>query len=136
MSRRDTPAGATAELEWVKGDMMDPVSLDSALLGVDVVIASANGYMKESIAVDFVGNKNLIEAAARAKVKRFVFLSIVNCEAAADVPHFHAKKVAEDLLKSSGIPYVFIRACACLPRPEHRLHCRWRQSGSVLCNGR
>jgi len=114
MSRRDAHADATAELEWVKGDMMDPVSLDAALLGVDVVIASANGYMKESIAADFVGNKNLIDAAARAKVKRFVFLSIVNCEAATDVPHFHAKKVTEDLLKSSGIPYVFIRAPAFL----------------------
>lgn len=26
------------------------------------------------------------------------------------MPHFHAKKVAEDLIKASGVPYVFVRA--------------------------
>lgn len=114
MSRRDPVAAANTDVEWVKGDMMDPTSLDAALQGVDAVISSANGYMKETIEADFRGNKNLIEAAARANVKRFVFLSIVNCEAAFDVPHFHAKKVAEDLLKTSGVPYVLVRAPAFL----------------------
>ena len=114
MSRRGAPAGAATEIEWVRGDMMDPASLDVALQGVDVVISSANGYMKETIEADFLGNKNLIEAVARAKIKRFVFLSIVNCEAASNVPHFHAKKVAEDFIKTSGVPYVFVRAPAFL----------------------
>jgi uncharacterized protein YbjT (DUF2867 family) len=114
MSRRGAPADATAAVEWVHGDLMDPASLDAALKGVDVVVSSANGYMKETIDADFQGNKNLIEAAARASVKRFVFLSIVACDAAPEVPHFHAKKVAEDLIKSSGLPYVFVRAPAFL----------------------
>jgi len=114
MSRRGTPAGSDASVEWVRGDLMDPASLDAALKGVDVVVSSANGYMKETIDADFQGNKNLIEAATRAKVKRFVFLSIVACDAAPEVPHFHAKKVAEDLIKRSGLPYVFVRAPAFL----------------------
>jgi len=114
MSRRDEPATATPGAEWVRGDMMDLASLDRALQGVDVVVSSANGYMKESIEIDFAGNRNLVEAAARAKVERFVFLSIVACEQAADVPHFHAKKVAEDLIKTAGVPYVFVRAPAFL----------------------
>lgn len=114
MSRRGAPVRAGATVEWVRGDMMDPASLDAALAGVDVVVSSANGYMKETIEADFQGNKNLIEAASRAGVKRFVFLSIVACDAAPDVPHFHAKKVAEDLIKASGLSYVFIRAPAFL----------------------
>jgi uncharacterized protein YbjT (DUF2867 family) len=114
MSRRDAPPGATGKVEWVRGDLMDRSSLDAALNGVDVVVSSANGYMKETIEADFEGNKNLIEAAARAGVKRFVFLSIVACDSAPDVPHFHAKKVAEDLIKASGMPYVFVRAPAFL----------------------
>ena len=114
MSRRGAPADASAAVEWVQGDLMEPATLDAALKGVDVVVSSANGYMKETLAADFHGNKNLIEAAARAGVKRFVFLSIVACEAAPDVPHFHAKKVAEDLIKASGLPYVFVRAPAFL----------------------
>lgn len=114
MSRRGAPENATAAVEWVRGDLMDPASLDAALKGVDVVVSSANGYMKESIEADFQGNKNLIEAAARAGVKRFVFLSVVACEAAPEVPHFHAKAVAEDLIKDAGLPYVFVRAPAFL----------------------
>jgi uncharacterized protein YbjT (DUF2867 family) len=114
MSRRGAPVDANAAVQWVRGDLMDPTTLDAALKGVDVVVSSANGYMKETIEADFQGNKNLIEAAARAGVKRFVFLSIVACEAAPDVPHFHAKKVAEDLIKASGLPYVFVRAPAFL----------------------
>ena len=114
MSRRGTPADASAAVEWVRGDMMDTASLDSALKGVDVVVSSANGYMKETIEADFQGNRNLIEAATRAKVKRFVFLSIVACDAAPAVPHFHAKKVAEDLIRASGLPFVLVRAPAFL----------------------
>ena len=116
MSRR-----APRDSTWVQGDLMDPASLDRALKGVDVVVSSANGYMKETIAADFQGNKNLIEAAARAGVKRFVFLSIVTCEKAADVPHFHAKKVAEDLVRASGLPFVFIRALAFLDQADDYL---------------
>ncbi|QKK26947.1 SDR family oxidoreductase [Rhizobium hidalgonense] len=110
MSRKGAPSGDVAGVEWVRGDMMDPASLDRALQGVDVVVSSANSYMKGSLDTDFQGNKNLIEAAARAKVSRFVFLSIVSSEAASKVPHFHAKKVAEDLIKTSGVPYVIVRA--------------------------
>lgn len=114
MSRRGQPADATSPVEWVRGDMMDPASLDAALKGVDVVVSSANGYMKETIDADFQGNKNLIEAATRAGVTRFVFLSIVACDAAREVPHFHAKKVAEDLIRAAGLPFVFVRAPAFL----------------------
>jgi len=114
MSRKGAPSDGGLDVEWVRGDMMDPTSLDHALQGVDVVVSSANGYMKESIETDFQGNKNLIEAAARAGVRRFIFLSIVSCEDASEVPHFHAKKVAEDVIKASGVPYVFVRAPAFL----------------------
>ena len=121
MSRKAPTTSANNDVEWVQGDMMDPVSLDIALQGVDVVVSSANGYMKETLEADFTGNKNLVEAAARARVKRFVFLSIVSCELAPDVPHFHAKKVAEDLLKASGVPYVIVRAPAFLDQSQDYL---------------
>ncbi len=107
MSRRANPAPS-----WVQGDLMNPISLDAALHGVDVVVSTANGYMKETIAADFAGNRNLIDAAVRAGVKKFVFLSIVSCDQALDVPHFHAKKVAEDLVQASGMPFIFLRAPA------------------------
>ena len=116
MSRR-----TKSEAGWVQADLMDPASLDRALQDVDVVVTTANGYMKETIAADFVGNRNLIDAATRAGVKRFVFLSVVGCEQAPEVPHFHAKKVAEDLIRGSGIPFVFVRAPAFLDQADDYL---------------
>jgi len=57
MSRKGAPSGGDADIEWVRGDMMDPASLDRALEGVDVVVSSANSYMKGSLDTDFQGNK-------------------------------------------------------------------------------
>ncbi len=34
MSRKGAPSGESADVEWVRGDMMDPASLDRALQGV------------------------------------------------------------------------------------------------------
>lgn len=70
MSRKGAPTGGDADIEWVRGDMMDPASLDRALQGVDVVVSSANSYMKGNLDTDFQGNKNLIEGAARARMIR------------------------------------------------------------------
>ena len=109
------------EIEWVMADMLNPNSLDLALKDIDVVISSANGYMKESIHTDFEGNKNLIDAIARSEVKRFVFLSIVDCHNAIDVPHFHTKALAEEHIKKANIPYVFIRAPAFLDQSNDYL---------------
>ena len=102
MSRRGAPSGASGTVEWKRGDLMDPDSLEVVLRGVDVVIRSANGYMKETIAADFQGDRNLIGASAKAGVKWFVFLSILGCDTAADVPHFHAKAVAGIIGKVIG----------------------------------
>lgn len=130
MSRKGAPSNESADVEWVRGDMMDPGSLDRALQGVDVVVTSANSYMKGSLDTDFQGNRNLIEAAARANVGRFVFLSIVSCEAASPVPHFHAKKVAEDLIQASGVPYVFVRAPTFLDQSTDFMRRVPKQAGS------
>ncbi|MHC2543831.1 uncharacterized protein YbjT (DUF2867 family) [Sinorhizobium meliloti] len=135
MSRKGAPSNESADVEWVRGDMMDPGSLDRALQGVDVVVTSANSYMKGSLDTDFQGNRNLIEAAARANVGRFVFLSIVSCEAASPVPHFHAKKVAEDLIQASGVPYVFVRAPTFLDQSTDFI-AKGAQAGPVPGDGR
>ena len=54
-------------------DMLDKVSLESALAGFDIVISSANGYMKENLKVDLIGNKNQIEVSKSHNIKKFIF---------------------------------------------------------------
>jgi len=103
----------------VPGDLTDASSLDRAVEGAGAVVTSAAGYMGrrkgDSLrAVDDAGNRNLVDAAKRASVPRFVFTSILTADKAKDVPHFWQKKLIEDYLEASAVPYVSLRPGAFL----------------------
>ncbi|MCZ9880385.1 SDR family oxidoreductase [Arthrobacter sp. B2a2-09] len=107
-------AGATI----ARGDMMDPESLARAMEGVDAVITSAAGYTHhregDSTVIDTVGNINLVDAASRAGIRRFVLTSILTCDQTPDLPHFWHKKLTEDRLEERGVPFVALRPGAFL----------------------
>jgi uncharacterized protein YbjT (DUF2867 family) len=102
-----------AGVELATGDLLDPESLRRALDGVDAVVTSAAGYTGhtpgDTIETDRAGNLNLITAAAEAGVRRFVFTSILTCDQTPEIPHFWAKKIAEDALAEGGVPFVSLR---------------------------
>jgi uncharacterized protein YbjT (DUF2867 family) len=102
-----------AGVELASGDLLEPASLRRALEGVDAVVTSAAGYTRhtagDTIETDGSGNRNLIDAAAEIGVRRFVFTSILNCHETPNVPHFWAKKLAEDELAERGVPFVALR---------------------------
>jgi len=119
-------------VEVVRGDMLDPPSLVPAMTGVSAVISSAIGYSGrekgDSLKTDFEGNHNLVDAAKKAGVPRFVFLSILACDKAEKVPHFWAKKVTEDYLEQQGVPFVALRPGAFLGAPRGRYR-EWMLAG-------
>jgi uncharacterized protein YbjT (DUF2867 family) len=119
-------------VEVVRGDMLDPPTLAPAMSGVSAVISSAIGYSQrrkgDSLRTDFDGNHNLVDAAKKAGVPRFVFLSILACDQAPDVPHFWAKKVTEDYLQQQGVPFVALRPGAFLGAPKGPYR-HWMVSG-------
>ena len=86
--------------------------------GVDAVITSAIGYSHrkkgDSLETDFEGNRNLVDAAKRTNVPRFVLTSILQCNLARNVPHFWAKKETEDYLEQQRVPFVALRPGAYL----------------------
>ncbi|MGA2762658.1 MAG: SDR family oxidoreductase [Spirochaetia bacterium] len=106
-------------VEIVPGNMLDPSSLDRALEGARALVTTAIGYSARKpgdtlASVDDQGNRNLIDAAHRAKLGRFVFTSILTCDLAREVPHFWQKKLIEDYLVESGVPFVSLRPGAFL----------------------
>jgi uncharacterized protein YbjT (DUF2867 family) len=117
----DASALVDSGVEVVRGDMLEPASLGPAMAGTSAVISSAIGYSgrreTDSLRTDAEGNQNLAEAAKAAGVPRFVFVSILTCDQAKEVPHFWAKKVMEDRLESLGIPFVALRPGAYLGGP-------------------
>lgn len=70
-------------VEWVEGDLRDESSLDRALAGVDRVYHVAADYRlwsrhpQEIYDSNVTGTKNLLAAALRARVRRFVYTSTV-----------------------------------------------------------
>ena len=109
-------------VDVVRGDLLDPASVRMASSDVSAIVSSAIGYSQrregDSLRTDREGNRNLVDAAKRAHVPRFVLLSILACDQAPDVPHFWAKKETEDYLVQNGVPFVSLRPGAFLYAPE------------------
>lgn len=124
-----------------QGDMMEPGSLMRAMDGVDAVITSAAGYTRhregDSPVIDTVGNTNLVDAASRAGIRRFVLTSILTCDQTPDLPHFWHKKLTEDRLEELGVPFVALRPGAFLDQitrygdPFNEGRITWFGSSSV-----
>ena len=116
------PSSLPKAVEVVRGDLLDPASLRAAASDVSAIVTSAIGYSPrregDSLRTDRDGNRNLVDAAKREHVPRFVLLSILQCDQAPDVPHFWAKKETEDYLAQQGVPFVSLRPGAFLYAPE------------------
>jgi 2-alkyl-3-oxoalkanoate reductase len=70
----------TSGIEVVRGDLRDPASLDAAVQGVDLVFHLAttrSGTWDEYYQATVQGTERLVRAAARAGVRRFVYVSSI-----------------------------------------------------------
>jgi uncharacterized protein YbjT (DUF2867 family) len=54
--------------------------------------------------------RNLLAAETKARVKHHVALSIVGVDLMQDSGYMRAKKVQEDLIRQSGVPYTIVRS--------------------------
>ena len=98
--------------EIVQGDLREPRSLLAACAGADAVISTVTTILTSQPgdsfeATDGEGNKSLIDAARKAGVRKFVFVSF-DTSKSADNPLSRAKQNAEDFLKQSGLDYTIL----------------------------
>ncbi|UOY92428.1 SDR family oxidoreductase [Ectobacillus sp. JY-23] len=101
-------------IEVVYGDLTKPHTLSPAVKGMDALITTAIGYAQRRkgdslTSVDDIGNKNLIDAAKQEGLQLFVFTSILTADKAVNVPHFYQKKLVEDYLEASAVPFISLR---------------------------
>ena len=103
-----------AGAEPVMGDLKDPASLRSACDGIEAIVTTANaagrGGDDTLQSVDDEGNENLIEAAVKARVKRFVFTSVLGSDPDSPAPLLRAKGLTEERLRASGITFTITQA--------------------------
>jgi uncharacterized protein YbjT (DUF2867 family) len=87
--------------------------LAEAMNNTDVVIDLANSpSFEEKAVMEFfqTAGQNLLAAEINAGVKHHLALSIVGVDLMQNVAYMRAKKVQEDLIKKSGVPYTIIRS--------------------------
>jgi uncharacterized protein YbjT (DUF2867 family) len=95
-----TPKG----VEVAVGDLLDPVSVQKALQGVDKL------YLLNAVAPDEL-TQGLIafDLAKRLKLKHIVYHSVFRVDHFKDVPHFASKLAIENALREFRIPFTIIR---------------------------
>ena len=111
MMQRDI--GVSSDSKFIEIDVTDPKTLEGVCDGADVVITTV-GLTKGSATIsnydiDYKGNLNLLKEARKAKVKHFVYISVIKADKAPKVPMVHAKYLFEEKLKKSGLTYVIHR---------------------------
>ena len=112
----DTAALAKLGAEIARGDLRDASSLPEAVADVGTVITTVTaigrmlGGEKSSLdEVDRGGTINLVDAAERANVERFVYVSAGEIERDPRMPLASAKLAVEDRLRRSPLRAVIIR---------------------------
>ena len=101
-----------AGVELVHGDLKQPQTLEAACAGVTRVISTASATNSrepgDSIeTVDGSGQLALVEAARKAAIEQFVFVSFP--ESRLDFPLQSAKRAVESSLRQSGLGYTVLQ---------------------------
>lgn len=101
-------ASPTRGVDAVTGE-----GLEQALAGAEVVVDVSNAPVLEGDApLRFfeTAGRRLMAAERAAGVRRHVALSIVGTDALQAGDYFRGKKLQEDLIKASGLPYSLLRS--------------------------
>jgi uncharacterized protein YbjT (DUF2867 family) len=101
---REQGTRAPNGVEVALGDLLDPVSVRKALVGVDKL------YLLNAVSPDEL-TQGLIafDLAKKAKLKQIVYHSVFKVDYFADVPHFASKLAIESALRRFDLPFTIIR---------------------------
>lgn len=113
------------------GDITRPETLDDCFAGVSTVIhcVQFSGFPVEDHArgltfmkVDGQGTRNVVEAAGKAGVRCFIYLSGVGADPSSDRSWFRAKAMAEAAIRESGKRYAIVRPSWVYGREDRSLN--------------
>ncbi len=114
--------GTGPGITWVRGDLATGAGVTEAVADVDAVVhaatwspAARRGYLlpvdlvRTPPDVDIGGTRRLLAEAERAGVGHFLHVSIVGLQQVR-LPYARTKLAAEDLVRSSGVPWSIVPA--------------------------
>lgn len=117
----DASAAEALGARIVRGDAMNPADLVAALAAGQyrAVVSTLGARSVDGPRPDFAGNRNAIDAAKAAGVRRFVLVTVIGAGDSQDAAPWIAKRFlknvmadktqAEDHLRANGLDYTIIR---------------------------
>jgi uncharacterized protein YbjT (DUF2867 family) len=100
-------------VELVRGDVVQADGLDEGLKGSDaaihlvgIIVENGNATFEN---VHYLGTRNVVEAAKRNGIRRFIQMSALGVRADGVAPYQTTKWKAEEVVRQSGIPYCILR---------------------------
>ena len=102
--RKASAGKAAADTEVVIGDLLDPVSVEHALQGVDKLFL-LNAVVPDETTQALIA----FDLAKRIGLKHIVYLSVFQVENFKDVPHFASKLTVESAIRQFDLPFTILR---------------------------
>jgi NADH dehydrogenase len=100
-------------VEYFAGDVVSGAGLDAAMHGCDAVVHLVGIIMEKGSntfdAVHHLGTRNVVEAAKRNGIKRFVQMSALGVRTDGVAAYQTSKWLGEEEVRKSGIPYCILR---------------------------
>ena len=97
-------AKLAAGAEIAIGDLLDPVSVEQAMQGVDKL------FLLNAVVTDELTQALIAYGIAkRLGLKHVTYLSVFKVDQFRDVPHFASKLAVENALREFGVPYTILR---------------------------
>lgn len=94
------PAGVQVAI----GDLLDPVSIEQALQGIDKL------FLLNAVVADELTQALIAYGIAkRVGIRHITYLSVFKAEQFRDVPHFASKLAVEGAIREFGVPYTILR---------------------------
>ncbi|MDQ3304371.1 MAG: NAD(P)H-binding protein [Actinomycetota bacterium] len=100
LSRHASPERVPSNVQAVVGDVRINEGLNEAVAGVDAVVHAATSPRRRATATEVEGTRHMLEAATRAGVPNFVYISIVGV-GRHRFPYYQAKWAAEQLVEAA-----------------------------------
>lgn len=93
----------------IRADLLTGEGLEQAVNGVDAIVHCASSPTKTR-GTDVEGTKRLLQAAIRAEISHFVFISIVGVDRDPYLPYYRMKLEVERNVERSPVPWTILRA--------------------------
>jgi uncharacterized protein YbjT (DUF2867 family) len=110
---RKANISAQEKVELVAGDVAEGTGLDQGMQGCDAVIHLVGIIVEKGKntfeRVHHIGTRNVVEAAKRTGIKRFIQMSALGARADGPAAYQITKWKGEEEVRRSGIPYCILR---------------------------